>query len=105
MSYAARPVSVNGLTTATNATVSATAAGILINGSTIIISVGIAAAFPIYIMFGAGNLASTLTATTGFRLPAGFVGRFSVPSYATHLYHLRVSSDSDISVLGSDGGI
>jgi hypothetical protein len=103
--HAVRPVAVEGLTTATNATVGATAAGIKITGNTVMISVGIAAAFPIYIMFGRENLASTLTSSTGFRLPAGFVGRMSVPMGATHLYHLRVSSDSDISVLGSDGGI
>jgi hypothetical protein len=102
---AVRPVSVNGLTTATNATVTASAAGIVVTGNTVMISVGIAAVYPIYIMFGREGLASTLTSTTGFRLPAGFVGRISVPMGASHLYHLRVSSDSDISVLGCDGGI
>lgn len=102
---AVRPVSVNGLTTAINASVTGTAAGILLSGNTVMVSVGIAAAFPIYIMFGVEGKASTLTSTTGFRLPAGFTGRLSVPMGATHLYHLRVSSDSDISTLGCDGGV
>lgn len=105
--HAVRPVAVEGLTTATNATVGATSAGIKITGNTVLVSVGTvaASAFPIFIMFGREGLASTLTSTTGFRLPAGFVGRFSVPMGSTHLYHLRAAaSDSDISVLGSDGG-
>jgi hypothetical protein len=103
---AVRPVAVNGLTTATNATVGATAAGIVIPGNTVMISVGILAAFPIYIMFGKEGVASTLTSTTGFKLPAGFVGRISAPMGSTHLYHLRAgASDSDISVLGCDGGV
>ena len=105
MSYSIRPVAVNGLTTATNDTVTSTAKGSLITGSSIMISVGIAAAFPIYIMFGGPNQATTLTSSTGFRLPAGFVGRLSVPPNSTHLYYLRISSDSDISILGSDGGV
>lgn len=104
--HAVRPVAVNGLTTATNAAVTTNAAGIVVTGNTVMISVGILAAYPIYIMFGKENLASTLTSTTGWRLPAGFVGRLSVPMGATHLYHLRAASnDSDISVLGCDGGI
>jgi hypothetical protein len=105
--YAIRPQSVNGLTTAVNAAVTATAAGIQVKGSAVMISVGTvaASAFPIFIMFGKENLAATLTSTTGWRLPAGFVGRISIPSGATHLYHLRAAaSDSDISVLGADGG-
>lgn len=105
---AIRPSAVNGLTTAQNATVGATAAGILVKGTTIMLSVGTiaATAYPIYIMFGREGFASTLTSTTGFKIPAGFVGRISIPSGATHLYHLRAAAnDSDISVLGADGGI
>lgn len=105
--YAVRPAAVNGLTTAVNAAVTATAAGIAVTGNTIMVSVGTvaASAFPIFIMFGREGLAATLTSTTGFRLPAGFAGRISVPMSATHLYHLRAAgSDSDISVLGCDGG-
>lgn len=109
MSHAVRPAAVNGLTTAQNATVGATSGAIAIQGgTTLMISVGCiaASAFPIYIMFGPPNMASTLTSTTGFKLPAGFVGRIDSPSGATHLYHLRAAgSDSDISVLGCDGGI
>lgn len=103
--HAVRPINVNGLTTAINAAVTATAAGIAVGG-TVMISVGIVAAFPIYIMFGREGLAATLTSTTGFKLPAGFVGRISAPMGATHLYHLRAgASDSDISILLCDGGI
>lgn len=103
--HAVRPVNINGLTAATNAAVTATAAGIAIGG-TVMIAVGIVAAFPIYIMFGKEGVAATLTASTGFRLPAGFVGRISAPMGATHLYHLRAgASDSDISVMLCDGGI
>ena len=105
--HAVRPVAVEGLTTAINATVGATALGIKITGNTVLISIGTipATAYPVYIMFGRENLASALTSTTGFCLPAGFVGRFSVPMGATHLYHLRAqANDSNISVLGSDGG-
>jgi len=110
MSHAVLPVAVNGLTTAINAAVTATAAGISIatlGGNTLMISVGTiaASAFPIYIMFGGPNLSATLTATTGWRLPAGFVGRINTPPGATHLYHLRAAAtDSDISVMGATGG-
>lgn len=108
MSHAVLPIEVNGLTTAINATVTNTSGAIAIGGPTLMISVGAiaASAFPIYIMFGKPNLASTLTSTTGFKLPAGFVGRIDVPMGATHLYHLRAAaSDADISVLSCSGGL
>ena len=109
MSHAVLPIEVNGLTTAINATVGSASGSISIatlGGSTIMLSVGTiaASAFPIHIMFGKANL--SVTTTTGFRLPAGFVGRIDVPPNATHLYHIRAAaSDSDISVLGCYGGI
>lgn len=108
---AVRPISVNGLTTAINVAVGVTAAGTVLStlgGSTVMISVGTVAvsAFPIFIMFGKEGLSTTLTSTTGFRIPAGFAGRLSVPMGATHLYYLRAAgSDSDISLLGCDGGV
>lgn len=111
MSHAVLPIEVNGLTTAINAAVTSASAGISIRslgGTTLMISVGTvaASAFPIFIMFGKENLASTLTSTTGFRIPAGAVLRIDVPMGATHLYHLRAAaSDSDISVLGCSGGL
>lgn len=70
------------------------------------LSVGILAAYPIYIMFGKENQAAALTSTTGFKLPAGFCGRISVPMGASHLFYLRAAAnDSDISILECDGGI
>lgn len=108
---AVRPISANGLTTAINATAGVTALGIVLStlgGSTVMLSVGTVAAtaFPVFIMFGREGLASTLTSTTGFRLPAGFAGRLSVPMGATHLYYLRAAgTDSDMSFLGCDGGV
>ena len=106
--HAVRPLSVNGLTTAVNLTAGSTALGSPILGNTLMISCGtvVATAFPIFIMFGKEGLASTLTSTTGFRLPAGFCGRLSVPMGATHLYYLRAAgTDSDVSTLYCDGGI
>jgi hypothetical protein len=105
---AVRPVSVNGLTTANNDSVTSTSKSIAMTGNTIMLSVGTvaASAFPIFIMFGKEGLGSTLTSTTGFRIPAGFVGRISAPMGSTHIYYLRAAaSDSDISVLGCDGGV
>lgn len=109
MSHAVVPVEVNGLTTAVNDTVTNTSKSTAIStlgGNTIMISVGTiaASAYPIHIMFGKANLA--VTTTTGFRLPAGFVGRLDVPMGATHIYYIRgAASDSDISLLGCSGGI
>jgi len=109
MSHAVTPIEVNGLTTAVNVTVGSASGSTPIatlGGNTIMLSVGTiaASAFPIYIMFGKVNL--SVTSTTGFRLPAGFVGRLNVPPGATHIYYIRAAaSDADLSLLGCSGGI
>jgi hypothetical protein len=109
MSHAVTPIEVNGLTTAVNVTVGSTSGSTALatlGGNTIMLSVGTiaASAFPIHIMFGKPNLA--VTTSTGFRLPAGFVGRINAPMGATHIYYIRgAASDADLSMLGCSGGI
>lgn len=106
--YPVMPQAVNGLTVAQNDTVTSAVKSMTVTGPVLMVSVGSldASAYPVYIMFGGPNVGTSLTATTGFLLSAGWVGRITVPPSATTLYYLRAqANDSVISVLSCSGGM
>ncbi len=70
----------------------------LLNGNTLLLSNDVDATF---IRFGRGDV--TVSATDGFRLPAGFVGRMTVPQGCTHMAYIRETLDSKLSIQTGEG--